>query len=328
MEQILNYFQDARILVTGSSGYLATNLVSMLRHVKCTIIRLSRHTVQYPPIEGKAQILNVKGDIREPDIWEATLDKTDIVFHFSAQTSVYIAEQNPKADIENNVLPLIHLLETCKKNRLHPNVFFSGTVTQVGIPLNLPVSESHPDNPITIYDLHKLMAEKYLVHYINNNIIQGAALRLANVYGPGPKSSSSERGVLNTMIKKALYGENLTIYGDGNYIRDYIYIEDAVRAFIYAAACIEQTNGKYFVIGSGEKCTIHDAFHLISQRILNRINRHVPVIHIDMPTSLSSIETRNFVADMKGFHLATNWSPKYHLSEGIDRTIDFYLTLS
>jgi nucleoside-diphosphate-sugar epimerase len=127
------------------------------------------------------------------------------------------------------------------------------------------------------------------------------------------------------MMRKALNGETLTVYGKGDYIRDYVYIDDVIRAFLYAAANIERTSGQHFVIGSGEKNTIAEAFNLIAERVALRTGTRVPIFHIDMPASLSPIESRNFVADTRCFNQATNWSARYSLVNGIDRTIENYL---
>jgi nucleoside-diphosphate-sugar epimerase len=190
----------------------------------------------------------------------------------------------------------------------------------------LPVDENHPDYPVTIYDLHKLMAEGYLKHYTAQDVVRGAVLRLANVYGPGAKSSSADRGVLNLMIQKALKGETLTVYGDGNYMRDFVYVEDVAHAFLEAGAKIDGVNGQHFVIGSGQGHTIAEAVNLVAERVALKTGQRVPVIHVEPPAALSQIETRNFVADTTRFSYATGWKARVSLVEGIDRTIDYLFT--
>jgi len=199
MRQILTDYRGKSILISGAGGYLASNLIHLLRNVQCTIIRLTGRSELFS-VEGKAVIKDIHGNVSRMETWEQALKGVDIVFHFAAQTSVYEAERNPQTDFEINVLPILHLLEVCRSVRVHPTVLFSSTVTISGIPKRLPVDETHSDNPETVYDLHKLMAEQYLTYYINQGIVRGAALRLANVYGPGPKSSRSDRGILNQTL--------------------------------------------------------------------------------------------------------------------------------
>jgi nucleoside-diphosphate-sugar epimerase len=328
MNNPIHIFKGRNFLVTGGAGYLATNLIAQLQDTECRITRLDRPGVKFIPVRGKAQVRDVEGDIRDRAVWEKVLANVDIVFHFAAQTSVYVAEQNPSADLDINVVPMLHLLETCREKGICPTILFSGTVTEVGLPASLPVNESHPDHPITVYDLHKWLAENYLKHYVRGGIVRGAVLRLANVYGPGPRSSSADRGVLNMMIHKALNGETLTIYGKGDYLRDYVYVDDVVRAFLYGAANLERVNGQYFVIGTGEKHTIAEALDLIAERVALKSGTRVPVVHVDMPASLPPIETRNFVADIHRFNEATGWLPTYSLTAGVDRTIENYIISS
>jgi nucleoside-diphosphate-sugar epimerase len=315
-------YKGKRILVTGGAGFIASALVRLIRNVECIILRVDRPGVLWTPINGTAQIQDISGDIRDRSLWEQVIKDVDVVFHFAAQTSTYAANADPTGDIQINVLPLIHLLESCRISKRPAIVLFSSTATIVGIPDSLPVDETHPDNPITIYDLHKLMAEQYLRYYINQGVVHGVALRLANVYGPGPKSSSSDRGILNQMTRRALAGEPLTIYGEGDQLRDYLYVEDAARAFLKAAQHAENVAGQYFVIGSGQGYTIAQAMHLISERVAMKTGIRAPVVNIEPPMPQSRIEYRDFVANPKRFHQATGWRARYSLIDGIDSTIE------
>lgn len=320
----LNNFSDKRILVTGASGYLATNLVNTLKNVNCTIIRLTRGK-SLLPVDGKANIKDVTGDLRNKQTWQQAMEGVDIVYHFAAQTSVYVAEENPFADLESNVLPMLNLLESCREKQSHPIIIFSGTVTEAGLCEKLPVDETCPDHPITVYDVHKLMAENYLKHYSQKEVVKGTILRLANVYGPGPKSGNSDRGVINMMMRKGLNGDQLTIYGKGDYVRDYVYIDDVISAFLKAAIFIEQTNGRYFVIGSQKGNTIAQAINLIADRVAVKTGQEVQVKHIQLPPGLSPIETRNFFANTQQFTHATGWRAHYSLKEGLDETLKTFL---
>ena len=127
------------------------------------------------------------------------------------------------------------------------------------------------------------------------------------------------------MVRRALSGEALTIYGDGNFIRDYIYVEDVASAFIMAASNIDQVNGAHFIIGSGDGHTIAEALHLVAASVERKTGRCVQVLHVDPPATLSPIEKRNFVAATDRFTAATNWRSKVTLQEGIDRVIDDFV---
>ena len=317
------YFKEKRILITGASGYIASNLIRILKDCECTLVRLDRRNP--PPVSsGKAKFEDITGDIQDSSIFKAAVQDVDIVFHFAGQTSLYWAEKNPIEDLNINVVPMLHLLEACRETSRRPTVLFSGTATQLGLPPSLPVDESLSDSPISIYDIHKLMAENLLLYYARRGFVRGATLRLANVYGPGPKSSSTDRGILNMMVRRALADEPLTIYGTGEYLRDYIYVEDVVQAFIHAAVHIDRVSGRYFILGSGDGVTLKEAINLVADRTALRTGKKVPVEHIDPPSPLHPIEFRNFVADPRSFKEAADFRIKYSLIEGIDSTIDSF----
>jgi len=320
---LLSFFNGKTVLVTGASGYIATNLINSLLHIPCTIVRLSRHG-NLLPLKGMANVIDIVGDIRETDIWQQALENIDIVYHFAGQTNVYEANDCPLSDMMSNVVPMLNLLEVCRGKGINPIIVFSGTSTEVGIPNEIPVNEKQEDVPVTIYDLHKLMAEDYLKYYARQGIVRGTILRLVNIYGPGPKSSSAGRGVMNLMIKRALHGERLTIYGEGEYLRDYLYIEDVVLAFMRAARFIHLLNAKHYVLGSGEGCTIADAINIIADRAALVTKKHVLVEHVDPPAGLSPIEDRMFVADSTAFSQATGWKAHYSLVKGIDKSLEYF----
>lgn len=320
--EALKAYEGKRVLVTGATGYLGTNLIERLRQVDCHIIRLCRQAAPSLPKDCEGRIEDVVGDISGHEIWKRVMEGVDTVFHFAAQTSAYVANEDPPADLNSNVMPMLHMLEACRRQGRRPIILFSGSVTVAGIPVRLPVDETHPDDPATVYDLHKLMAERYLKWYTSQGIVNGAILRLANVYGPGPKSSRSDRGVLNQMIRKALVGEPLTVYGAGDNLRDYVYVDDVIQAFLHGARNIEAIRGKHFVIGSGQGHTIDQALNLVADRVALKTGNRVKVTHITPPFPQPPIELRNFVADPGSYTRATGWKAECSLAEGIDRSVE------
>lgn len=311
-----------RLLVTGGFGFLASALVAILAPVECRIVRVTRQSTQpIPSPTGRVTCEHLVGNIREGGFWEHALVDVDFVFHFAAQTSLYTADENPMEDWQSNVLPMLSLLETCRARGWRPGILFAGSATQFGIPSRLPVDESHSDRPVSIYDWHKLLAEGLLEHYVRRGWARGTTLRLANIYGPGPTSGKADRGILNQMLRRALRGEALTLYGTGSQLRDYLFVTDTINAFLAAAAHLDVVNGRHFVLGSGVGHTIAQAFGLVSERAALLTGRNVPVVNVEPPAGLSPVEDRNFVADISQMFDATGWSPQVSLAEGISLTL-------
>lgn len=322
---VFNEYSGKRILVTGGRGYLAANLVDSLKNINCRITLLD---MALPPGRRPvtaAHIKDVVADIRSLRDWSALLYGTDIVFHLAAQTSLKAADADPLSDQMINVFPMLAMLETCRKRKLRPAVIFASTVTAAGIPRKLPVDESFQELPPSVYDLHKTIAEDYLEFYVASGAVSGGTLRLANVYGPGPKSGSADRGILNQMVQKALKGEDLPLFGDGKYIRDYVYVKDVAAAFLAAGLKACGLKGRRFIIGSGKGYSLLQAFRLVSERAALKTGKKARIVRVAPQGGITPLDKRNFIADSVLFKKTTGWRAAYGLSEGIDGTIASYL---
>ena len=316
-----DFFNGKRVVISGEAGFIGSGVVNWLARTGCDLTRILR-SKREAPASPLARIRDIVGDVSQGDLWKDVVAGADIVYHLAAQTSVTTAEADPEADFQSNVLPLIRLLRVCEQERRKPTILFASTVTIFGFPNRVPVDETFPDRPATIYDLHKKMAEDYLKHYIRRGVAKGASLRLANVYGPGPASQKADRGVLNQMVAQALAGQSLTVYGAGDQLRDYIYIDDVVMALLVAAQQIDKLNGEHFVIGTGQSHTVAEAIQSVAERVAAQTGREVKVRTIDPPASMPEIDRRNFVANASRFREATGWKAQVSLAEGIERTID------
>ena len=231
-------------------------------------------------------------------------------------------------DYKENILPLQYLLEACRSNTKLTTVILAGTSTQCGLPETLPVDENRIDEPTTFYDFYKLAAENFLKFYTRREFIKCASLRLTNVYGPGPGSSSADRGILNLMIRRALDNLPLTIYGSGDFIRDYIYIDDVVHVMLAAASYIDKINGKHLVLGSGSGYTVNEAIRTVAHLVSEETGKEVSVSNIDAPSGLLPIEFRNFRADTQSLQKFLNISTFENLDTGIKKTIQHFLKKS
>lgn len=320
----LSYFNNKVIAITGGTGYIGSKVIQKLRQIPCTIITVDKKRAVWGK-NSHAKIFFIEADIKDKSIWLDLLKRVNILFHFAAQTSSKFANDNPIQDLEINLLPVVNIIETCLRKNLSPDIIFSGTVTQTGFTNTYPVNEERLDFPITVYDINKLAAEKYLQYYTNQLKRRAVILRLSNVYGPGPKSSSLDRGILNQMVTRALHQKDLTIFGDGHFVRDYIYIDDVAEAFLFAAKFLEKVKGNYFVIGSGKGYTINEMANIVQEQVFKHTGRKIEIKHIPIPSGTSEIELRSFIADTKKFKEATGWQARIGLKKGIYYTIDYFL---
>lgn len=318
----ISWLAGKSILVTGGGGFIAASLIRLLCDAECRIVRLLRHPTEAWRDSGRAHVEDLVGDVRDPVLWQSLPAGMDVVFHLAAQTSAYEANRDPRSDLDSNVLPMLLMLQACRERSLSPVVICASTVTICGLPERLPVGEDYPDAPITVYDLHKQMAENYLKYHVRVGTVRGAALRLANVYGPGPRSSRADRGILNQMVGRALRGEALTVYGRGEQLRDYVHVEDVARAFVAAAVHADALSGGHYIVGRGDGYSIAQALEIVAERVAARTGKRAPVTSVEPPAGLSPIEARNFVADTRRFAEATGWRAQHALPQGIDTLIE------
>jgi nucleoside-diphosphate-sugar epimerase len=317
------FFENKRILITGASGYIAWNLIQAIIKFNCTIICFSRNAEKIEKQIGRATVEFVTASYQDEVAIEKSVENIDIIYHLASQTSVEEAESSPLTDYEANVRPMQLLLEACRRGGRCPTIIFSGTSTQCGIPKTLPVDECVDDEPITIYDFHKLQAENWLKYYTQQGWVSGVSFRLTNVYGPGPRTSSADRGVLNFMLKNALARRELTIWGSGKYIRDYIYVQDVVSVFLSAPNCINDLKGSHFVLGSGEGTTIEDAVMLITEIVGKTIGQEVPVKKIKEPSNMHQISLRKFIADTSTLKKLGVYEQSHSLRQGMTKSVKY-----
>jgi nucleoside-diphosphate-sugar epimerase len=316
MEDLAVRYRDLTVAATGAGGYLASALMQGLRRAGASVLAVSRQDIA--PVGGLATL---RADVRTRACWDEIMSRADVIFHLAGNTSVREASRDPAASFASTVLPILHLVEAARQAGRHPRVVFASTATVYGLVDTLPVDEDVEPHPITTYDLHKLAAEKQLELASAEDIVEGVSLRLANVYGPSPgHNSSPDRGILNTATRVALDGGNLEVFGDGAYLRDYVYVDDTVRAFIMAGVQ-PGLDGRMFNVGSGTGVTIRDAFGVVASQVERVIGRPVPVRTVPWPANSDRIEFRHFTARIDRIHAACGWQPTVPLAEGIDLLI-------
>ena len=308
---------ESPVLITGGSGYLASRLLPQLAGVG--EIRVLSRRAPRPSIA----IRWIEGHAGDAVALQSAIRNARTIFHLAAQTSVAIARENPQADYDANVTGLKRILDAIGRGGAPPILVFAGTVTQCGIPLTDTLDEHAPDQPITVYDTHKLEAERALEAAARSQIVRGVTLRLANVYGPGALSGAADRGVLNKMIRLASEGRPLSVHGDGAELRDYTFVDDVAAAFVKAASHAGDISGRHFVVGSGERHTLAGAAALVASQASSRSGHPIHVEHVPAPASADPIDARSYVVNAGAFADATGWRPTVDLETGIGRTLDW-----
>ncbi len=316
--------EGKRVLVTGGCGFLGSNLARRLvkDNSKVTLfVRPGKDKENIKDFENKVDI--IEGDILNLKDVETTIKDKDYIFHLAWQTDLKKSMLQPIEDLKTDCIGLLNILESCKIHNKNVKIIFASTTTVIGVTDKIPASENQGTNPLSIYEANKLLGEKYLYIYSKIHGLKTTVLRLSNVFGEGQKIDNPSRGVLNFMIGKTLRNEPLTVYGTGNFIRDYCYVQNYVDAFILAAAT-ENTNGEAYVLGSGNGLTFNEMVEKIKRITEELTGKKIEITHIPWPDEDNPINKRNFIADYGKFNRATGWYPRISFEEGLMRTIEYY----
>lgn len=319
----LQSFKGKDVLITGGLGFIGSNLGIELVSIGSCVTLLDAMVPGYggnyfniEKIKDKVKIYIA--DMRDEARMLRIVKGKDYIFNMAGSLSHIDSMKDPFTDLEINCKAQLSLLEACRKNNKEVKIIFAGTRSQYGRAKYLPVDENHPLCPTDINGINNISGESYHILYNNLHGIRAASLRLTNTYGPRHQMRHSRQGFLNWFIRLSLDDRMIDIYGKGNQLRDFNYIDDVVKALLKAGAS-EKTDGEVFNLGSGNPISVSGV-----ARIVIKIAGSGRYRHIDFPEDKSRIEVGDYYADFNKLKKTMDWKPRISLEEGIERTIDFY----
>ncbi|MCS6874619.1 MAG: NAD-dependent epimerase/dehydratase family protein [Pyrinomonadaceae bacterium] len=290
--------------VLGSDGFIGSHLTEALLakgyDVKC-FDKTIRSKI--PRIE------KIEGNFLDEESLRQALRGCDTCFHLISTTLPSSSNESPIFDVQTNVIGTIRLLELCLEENVQKVIFISSGGTVYGMPLEIPIKESHPTNPICSYGITKLTCEKYLSLFHHLYGLEYRILRVANAFGERQKTNSAQ-GAIAVFLAKALRDEEIEIWGDGSTVRDYIHVDDVIDAFLRVMAY--EGEQKIFNIGSGNGRSLNEVLDTIEKVLAKRIKKIYTgkKRRLDVPINVLSIELAK---------RELMWSPKVEFDEGVER---------
>ena len=327
--EYLELLKDKKILITGAGGYLGTALLSSLYEVPCEILALVHKQNCIPaPSASAATVTSQRADLSQSSVWLDVLCeiRPDVIVNLAAYEHRRDSPHAPELDLAINTATVLELLEACRKLNLRPRIVQASSANIFGCPAEPLVNEDTPDQPLTLYALNKLAAERYLEYYAATCEIPSVSLRFGNIYGP-LRARAPERElrvVLNRMIDRALAGGPLYVYRNQGRVRDFLFVDDAVRAICAAATSETIVRGGKYVAGSGEGYSLRQIASEIARQVENLALPSVAVLSDD-EASLAPVEWRDFIADYDRLRAATGWQPQTKLDKGIELTLRAFM---
>ncbi|MGS2744305.1 NAD-dependent epimerase/dehydratase family protein [Halomonas sp. LS-001] len=320
------------ILITGGCGFIGTSLIdAILQSGSQQPIRVLDSLVTGSPDDlaevttfetleadkleqASKQVVLVKGDIRDAALAEKVAKGASTIVHLAANTGVGPSVEDPRLDMECNVVGTFNMLEAARKQGVKKFVFASS-----GAPageVEPPIHEELPPHPVSPYGSSKLAGEGYCSSYNKTFGIDTICLRFGNVYGPRSKNKAS---VVAKFIKQALAGETCAIYGDGTQTRDFIYIFDLIRAI--QSAMEAPVGGETFQIATGRERTVGEVAELIAKNL----ESHGKTMSIKHEAKRLGDVMRNY-SDTTKARTVLGWQPQMDINEGIAATIQWFLS--
>jgi UDP-glucose 4-epimerase len=308
-----------RALVTGGAGFIGSNLVDRLLaegHTVDVVDNLSTGSVaNLAEARRTGHVTFHQLDIRSPDLAELMNKcRPEVVFHLAAQADVRVSVADPLFDAEVNILGSLRVLESARSSGARKVVFASsgGTIFGDPDPADLPVKESHPQQPLSPYGVSKKTVGDYLTAYRELHNLEFTALALANVYGPR-QDPHGEAGVVAIFAGLLLSGKPCTIFGDGTQTRDFVYVDDVVDAFARAAG---RGGGLLLNVGTGRESSVNDLYQTMAA-----------AAGVDRPAAFAPAragELQRSCLDPGRAAIHLGWKPWTSLDEGSAGVLDWF----
>ena len=316
-------FQGKRVLITGGLGFIGSNLALALVELGAQVMMVDSLIPEYggnlfnvASIKDKVHINY--SDVRDEHSMKFLVQGQDYLFNLAGQTSHVDSMQNPYTDLEINARAQLFILEACRHYNPKIKIVFASTRQIYGRPQYLPVDEKHPLYPVDVNGINKMAGEWY--HLVYNNVygIRSAVLRLTNTYGPRMRVKDARQTFLGIWIKQIIRGEPFLVFGDGAQLRDFTYVDDAVEAFMAAAAC-DAANGQIYNLGGDERIALKDLAGLLIE-----INGGGTFEIVPFPPERKAIDIGDYYSDDRLIRKTLDWKPLTPLAQGLGKTLSFY----
>jgi UDP-glucose 4-epimerase len=318
-------------IITGGGGFVGANLASELVKEKTNRIRvIDNFKTRSPNVISK--LLNVlpsafdneklswkkhqiiECDILEQDKITTLIEGADVVVHLAANTGVPKSIENPLFDSQTNVIGTLNLLESARKHKIAK--FINASSGAVIGNKEQPGSETSLPSPISPYGASKLATEHLCSSYFHTYGLETISLRFSNIFGP---SSQHKTSIVSNMLNSAFYSKEVTIYGDGEQTRDFLFVSDLVSAIVSASKS-QNIGGEKFHIASGKETKVNTIKDLIISLLSSHYNLDITEVYKE--PRIGDVRRSFFKIEKAKTHLC--WKPETSLEDGLILTLSKY----
>ena len=304
-----------KILVTGGAGFVGSHL--------CDFFLSQNHEVTVLTSKSKKNIKHIFDDINYENVnvgnfskMETSLlkIKPELIIHLAGNTSHSKSFENPYNDLNSNTKSTLNILEILRQSLPDCKFVLGSTFVVIGRPKKLPIDEQSPCKPTTLYGVNRLSSEYYTniyhqVYGLNTNVF-----RITNSFGPREQIIPNKNAI-NYLIYRAFKGENITIYNNGKFFRDLIYITDVISGINKIVK--KGKSGELYWISSGKKTWFYQLANLLEELT------NAKVKYVKPPIYTKKIDVGNFVVNNSKL-CSLGWSQKISVKEGIKKTLSYF----
>jgi nucleoside-diphosphate-sugar epimerase len=318
-----NYYNGKQVVITGGLGFLGSNILAELIRLGAKVTVVDNLNPLYGGnLYNVHHLMNkftlIINDVRNIEILAPVVKQCDIVFHLAGQVSYIDSLSMPCEDLDLNAKATLNLLEICRKLDRKPKIIFSSSRMVYGKAEQPMLTEKSQTNPLSLYGIHKLTSEKYLLMYYKDFDIPCIIARLTNPYGPNQQIKHNKYSLVGWFIRQALEGKEIRIFGNGRQLRDYIYITDIISALIRLAASPDAI-GEIVNVGFGQSTRFCDMVAAVIDCVNNG-----SMVFVPWPNDYENIETGDVALDLTKLRELTKWNPEIGLKRGIASTYEYY----
>jgi CDP-glucose 4,6-dehydratase len=315
------FWQDRLTLVTGATGFAGGWVVRKLLEHQADVVCLIRDWIPDSELIGSdllARVKTVRGDLKDQAGLERLLGEYEIntVLHLGAQTIVGVANANPVSTFESNIAGTWSILEACRRSPKVKQIVIASSDKAYGDTEHLPYDEATPLSGKHPYDVSKSCADLIAQSYATTYDLPVAITRCGNFYGPGDLNWNR---IVPGTIRSVLRGERPVIRSDGQYIRDYLYVEDAATAYLLLAEKLAANagfSGEAFNFSNETRVTVLELTH----KIIALMDSH---LEPDVRGEAHNEILFQSLSAMKAWR-ELGWRPRFTLEEGLRKTISWY----
>ncbi|MFM7750581.1 MAG: NAD-dependent epimerase/dehydratase family protein [Opitutaceae bacterium] len=315
-------FAGRRVLITGGLGFIGSNLARTLVGLGTRVSIVDSLVPEYGgnrrnlagiAARVKVHIADVRDWPRLPDLVRGQ----DFLFNLAGQTSHMDSMTDPQTDLDINCRAQLAILEARRLHNPGIRIVFASTRQIYGRPDYLPVDERHPLRPVDVNGINKLAGEAFHLLYSRVHGIAATALRLTNTIGPRMRVKDARQTFVGVWVRRLVEGEPFEVWG-GEQLRDFTYVDDAVEAFLLAAAKPEAV-GQVFNLAGPPRVTLQRLAELLVE-----INRGGSFVVREFPADRRRIDIGDYFADGRLIARRLGWKPRTDLRTALERTVAYY----